>query len=257
MANTSIRVTPDSALLACDGGVIELRTVFLGGISRGAAIVLCDVGDLDTAAGDAMNRLAEHGYESVAAQLDPAAEDDALLSRVEVLVDHLGRRGWLRAQIGLLGFGVGGRAVLLASAVRPLGVAVAMWPSGVFGNGAAGAPPVSARTPLLVLVAGADPGCDAAQVHRYARMLDAASPASTEVIRYAQVTSGFAHDALEGPAHAAAFEAWQRTIETFDGHVAPRPTPLAQVWATRNPHPDSEVLDLIGGRSATDVDLVD
>ena len=80
----------DIPAAACPLPIAQLN---LGGIPRGAAILLGPEGALSADAGERMNHLAEHGYESVAADLAAAGAehpDHMLVADVGVL---LGRPG--------------------------------------------------------------------------------------------------------------------------------------------------------------------
>ena len=93
------------------GRSLPVARIELGGVPRGAAIVLCDTGALERDAAGFMNGLAEHGYESVAVDLSPTGGDPTgttdrdLVSDVAVLLGRLGERGWSPVQVGLVGYG--------------------------------------------------------------------------------------------------------------------------------------------------------
>lgn len=225
------------------GRSLPVARIELGGVPRGAAIVLCDAGALERDAAGFMNGLAEHGYESVAVDLSPTGGDPTgttdrdLVSDVAVLVGRLGERGWSPAQVGLVGYGFGGRTALLATAEFALGAAVSIAPSGVADAWSDALPPLTqvarhVRTPWLGLFGQQDPGAPADVLARLGSYLGG-SPAHTEVVTYPGVARDFYRDARETLAHVASFDAWQRTIEWLDRRVVPRPTPLAAEWQRR------------------------
>ena len=199
----------------------------LGGIPRGAVIVLCGAGALERDAGDVMNGLAEKGYESVAVDLSAGGDtvdDHALSADVSVLLEQLGDRGWSLEQVGLIGYGFGGRTALLAAAEFELGAAVSVGPPLI-----RAARPV--QTPWLGLFGRQDPAAPPEALARLRACLRD-SPVYTEVVTYAGVARDFRRDAREALAHAASFDAWQRTLEWLELRVAPRLTPLARKWQT-------------------------
>ncbi|WP_405467373.1 dienelactone hydrolase family protein [Streptomyces canus] len=214
---------------------LPVARIRLGGVPRGAVIVLCDTGALERDAAGIMNGLVEHGYESVAVDLSPTADVDGagvhvpsereLLDDVAVLLGGWVERGWSAEQVGLVGNGFGGRVALLAAAEFELGAAVSVVPSEVV--------PLSPRTPWLGLLAGQDQAASPDDVKRLrARLHDA--PVYTELVTYPGVAGDFHFQSRETTAHAAAFDAWQRTVEWLDRRVVPRPTPLAREWRRRS-----------------------
>ncbi|WP_329410255.1 hypothetical protein OG563_46915 [Nocardia vinacea] len=98
--------------------------ITLGGVPRGAVIVLCEPGRLGEACGP-MNGLAEHGYESVAAKVSDGASEV-----IDSLLAYLGERGWGLEQVGVIGYGVSGRAALFTAAEYARGAAVSIAPAG-------------------------------------------------------------------------------------------------------------------------------
>jgi len=201
------------------GAGVTATEITLGGVPRGAIIVLCDAGRLSDAA-EPMNGLAEHGYESVAAEVSGGAGDV-----VGSLLAHLGARGWEAEQVGVIGYGAGGRAALLTAAEFTLGAAVTIAPDGPVSD-----PREPLRTPWLGLFGG-----DAAGLRRLGETLYERSPVYTEVVCYPAAGSGFHRDSAEAPVHAAAFDSWQRTVEWLNLRVVPRLTPLARAWRARQP----------------------
>ncbi|MCX4428898.1 dienelactone hydrolase family protein [Streptomyces mirabilis] len=211
----------------------------LGGVPRGAVIVLCDAGALERDAAGIMNGLAERGYESLAVDLSPAPVISVrdLLGDVAVLLRRFGERGWSPEQVGLVGYGFGGRTALLAAAEFELGASVSVAPSGMADTPTEALPPLSraarpVRTPWLGLFGRQDPGAPPEAVDRLRERLRD-SPAYTQVITYPGVARDFHRDAREALAHATTFDVWQRTVEWLELRVVPRPTPLAEEWQKR------------------------
>jgi carboxymethylenebutenolidase len=211
------------------GGPLPIAQLNLGGIPRGAAILLGHQGALSGDAGERMNQLAEHGYESVAADLATAGaghRDHALVADVGVLLGRLADRGWAPEQVGLIGYGPGARAALLAAAEYTLGAAISIGPAGDIESLTS----LAARlhTPWLGMFAGS-------QLADAERLGDGlrASPAYTEVVQYHRVPEDFYRNPREWATYAAAFDSFQRIVEWLDAHVVPRPTPLAELWLRR------------------------
>jgi carboxymethylenebutenolidase len=202
-------------------------------------VVLCDRGQLSISAEEIMNGLAEHGYESVAADVFPAEQhhptDQDLLEDVATLVARLAARDWENGQIGVVGYGFGARLALQAAGAFALGAAISVNPSGL---GHALAPGLAsladsvqpAHTPWLGMFGGREHVTAAADVRRLDAALRRNSPAYTETVTYPDVTGDFYRNSASARAHAAAFDSWQRVMEWLNGHVAPRPTPLAEAW---------------------------
>lgn len=218
---------------------LPVGELHLGGVPRGAVLLLCERGDLEHAAAEFMNRLAEHGYESLACDLSPAGlDEDVLVHDVRSLLDRLAERGWAHEQVGLLGYGSGGRVALLVAAELVLGAVVSVEPSGVVAPaGSAACPleatPPSVRTPWLGMFGTSDGATPRTAVERLGAQLRANSPVFTQVVAYDGVSGVIYRDAREGVAHAASFDSWQRVLEWLNVRVVPRPTPLAEAWRRR------------------------
>src|SRR4051794_9562962 len=126
--DTAVRIEPDVTEVHSGSRSLKVASVLLGGVPRGGVVLLSGAGGLrQVELVDAMNGLAEHGYESVAADLGeaPAAEgEDAVLQGVHTLLGRLAERGWALDQIGVVGYGSGGHAALLAASAMELGAAI-------------------------------------------------------------------------------------------------------------------------------------
>ncbi|MGH3431817.1 MAG: dienelactone hydrolase family protein [Thermocrispum sp.] len=191
--------------------------IALGGAPRGLVLLLCDDGGLERDATEVMNRLAEHGFESLAAEVGPLAP----------LVERATERDWSQEQIGLVGLGAGGLAVLQAAADLRLGAAVSLSPAGSLSDVGA------VVTPWLGLFGAQDPGATADGVRALADRLRAGSDVYTRVVSYPGVGREFYHRSGDGVSYAASYDGWQRTMEWLELRVAPRLTPLAERWRRR------------------------
>lgn len=216
-------------------------------------MLLCDGRGPGTNVVEIMNALAAHGYESVstvmaggpaggasgaAGDAGDAGDDEGLVGDVMALVDRLGERGWLPEQIGVLGYGVGGRAAFVAAAECELGAAISISPTGVTRSTSLAAPGLgglarAVRTPWLGLVGGRDWDQPASALRELDAALRAGSPVYTEIVTYPGLDAEFYNDAGDSAAHAASFDTWQRAVEWLNKRVVPRLTPLADAWLAR------------------------
>jgi len=231
-----VRIQPNFVVLESDGCPMRVATLLLGGVPRGAVVLLRSAATGWTDVFEAMNGLAEHGYESVAADLaaDGASGDDDALRSVALLVELFGRRGWTSEQLGLVGYGYGARVALLAAATTTLGAAVSVDPDGVADIVARFAPgDLALCTPWLGMFGWEEPATPVPVVSRLGHAVANSSSVFTQLVSYPGVAGHFYQDAREAVAHAAAFDSWQRIVEWLDARVVPRPTPLAEAWRLR------------------------
>jgi carboxymethylenebutenolidase len=242
IVEAAVRITPQLSQIVSGGRHVPVASVLLGGVPRGAVILLSAAGEPAVDVAEAMNRLAEHGYESVAADLGRVTAggagpgDDTAVSDVAALADLLAGRGWSREQIGLVGYGYGGRAALLAAASDAFGAAVSIEPAGAAQFAAEPRSVGDGRgllTPWLGLFAEPGDAGRAAWLPALRRALWLSSPVYTQVVTYPGVSASYYRDSREAAAHAAAFDTWQRVVEWLNLRVVPRPTPLAEAWRAR------------------------
>ena len=231
------RIEPRIVVADTARGSLRIAEIELGGVPRGAVLVLCDVGRLELETVEALNGFAAHGYVSLAADLaadlSAAATDVDLLRDVAMLIERLSRRGWEPQQIGLVGYGFGGRVALLAASEFVLGAAVSVAPASVRQGCSPRGPALvevarPVHTPWLGLFGERDPESPTTAVTELADRLVAPSPAYVELVTYPGVDGLFHRDAAAADVHAACFDSWQRTLEWLNLRVVPRPTPLAR-----------------------------
>ncbi|KOU59802.1 hypothetical protein ADK57_32250 [Streptomyces sp. MMG1533] len=214
------RIQPDDVRI---GGGLRAAEIRLGGVPRGAVVLLTEAGDpVDTA--EVMNRLAEQGYETFAAEV---SGDGGAPDALRALLGRAGARGWAGEQVGLVGYGVGAQVALRAAEELELGAAVSVAPTRLPKT-------LALRTPWLGLVGVPDAQAEAA-VRRVSRELALHAPVHTELVGYRGLGGSFHHDPADQRAHAAAFDCWQRTVEWLNLRVVPRLTPLARQWRARRP----------------------
>jgi carboxymethylenebutenolidase len=235
------RIEPKVFDVGTPSGLVRAAEITLGGVPRGAVLVACEVSGLARDAPEVMNALAAHGYVSVAADLFSTNGTDAgVLQKVGALLGYISHQGWSAEQVGILGYGFGGRAALLAAAEFALGAALSVSPAGIAVPLSDGMPALARavrplQAPWLGMFGSRDQDAPPAVVREMGRLLDRQSPVYTELVRYPGVTGRFYRDSPEVAAHAASFDCWQRTVEWLDLRVLPRPTPLAEAWRARQP----------------------
>ena len=235
----AVRINPRRDGLATVLGTLDIAQVDLGGIPRGAVLVLSADGDFEHEAAQILNDLAVHGYESVAADLTTAeGADDALMEVVAELVHHMGTRGWQGEQTGVIGYGRGGRLALLTCSRFGLGAAVSISPSHLSTSGDHLSPEIAGlastiRTPWLGMYGEKDPAVPDTACTELDRALRLDAPAYTQLVCYRGVGGDFYRKSTEPLEIAASYDYWQRTIEWLNLRVAPRLTPLAEAWRHR------------------------
>lgn len=223
-----VRIDPEVSTATVAGAQVEVSALHLGGTPRGAVAVLAGPDGLDAVtAVDTMNHLAQHGYESV---LAVAPDEGSGAALVDHLVGLLAERDWEDEQIGLLGYGLGARTVLEAAAARTYGAAVSVPRDS---RSLLRPQPVPAvHTPWLGMVGLGGQTTLGVDLAAYRDALALASSQYTRLVGYPGAESCL-RDSTIALEHAAAFDAWQRTAEWLNIHVAPRPTPLARAWQER------------------------
>ena len=231
-----LRIRPSMGQVVYGDAGIPVADIELGGVPRGAVLILCEAGELESTADDIANRFAQHGYESTTADLDAAltAGDDATTGAIGVLLEHVSRRGWTPDQVGVVGYGPAARGALLAALTLPVGAAVSATERLDDVVPATGAHSLAVVVPWLGMFAADALDVAAPRVAAFGAQVDAASPAFTTVLAYPHVSGQFYRHSREPSEHAAAFDSWQRTLEWLNLRVVPRPTPLAQAWRERH-----------------------
>lgn len=237
-----ILIEPATSEVTTARGPLRTLELRLGGLPRGAALVLFDVGELDREGPRVLNGLAEHGYECLAAEPLPAAgadggatSDEDLVHPVAALLARLGEWGWAPQQVGVVGFGLGGRVTLLAAAEFDVGAAVSIAPVDFSAAISADLPSLAdaarpVRVPWLGLFAALEEQPSRETIHQLDQMLDRESPVYTELVTYPGVSRTFYQDSADSLTHAASFDAWQRALEWLNLRVVPKPSRLAEVW---------------------------
>jgi len=228
-----VLIRPTQSVLGLHGRNFPTLEISLGGTPNGLVLLACDRGDLLGGTTEIMNRLAEHGYESLAAEV-PREEAGATL---DVLFTRAEERGWTAEQTGMVGWGSGGRIVLDATAERAFGAAVSLSPAlrSVDSGNAVGLEEFSGRvaTPWLGMFGADDPTAPESSVANLRAVLGTGSDVHTATVIYPGVGDGFYRHGNDGIGYAAWYDGWQRTLEWLEARIAPRLTPFAQQWRQR------------------------
>lgn len=193
---------------------------------------------------DVARRFAAHGYHAVAPHLfhrtgDPrlpyvpfegvmphmrALGAAAIELDVDAALDYLRDAGFGERSIAIVGFCMGGTVTVQTAARLALGAAVTFYGSGIV-EGRWGARPLvevapALRAPWLGLYGDQDRGIPSEQVELLRRAA-AHAPVETQIVRYPDAGHGFHCDARAEYTEAAARDAWRRTLEWLDVHLAP------------------------------------
>jgi carboxymethylenebutenolidase len=206
---------------------VPVAEIELGPYPRGAVLLLSPAQDL---AGTAlvMNRLAEHGYETLAVDLTKVTNASHW---VELMLKRLADRGWTHEQIGVVGYRAGADLALRTAAACGLGAAVSVdIPCSAQPQRIVDRTWRLLQTPWLGLAAAPQP--HAADTHLASRWrhLHCAATVYSEFVCYPNVFEGYSTNSGDTHAHSAAFDSWQRTVEWLDARVVPRLTPLSKAW---------------------------
>ena len=150
--------------------------------------------------------------------------DDGILMDVDAAFAHLDALGRDVDAIGLVGFCMGGRISFLAAARRSFGASVGFYGGGLVTPRFPQFPALvdesaTLATPWLGLFGDDDGGIPVEEVETLrAALVDA--PVPTEIVRYPGAEHGFFCD--ERPAYnaEASADAWPRTLDWFERHLA-------------------------------------
>lgn len=234
-----VQITPAMGVVPTSAGPVPIAQLDLGGVPRGAVIVVADGDDFPNDATHHLNELAAHGYEGVAADLSGLASDDAaLLEIAQALIAHVGQRDWQPEQIGLIGYGIGGRLALVAGAHIALGATISISMTGLSSGTSHLDPRIGdlaerLRTPWLGVFGAADTAAPKTACRELDDVLQERSAVYGRVVRYPGVGPNFFREPREALEISAAYDAQQRVIEWLNARVEPRLTPLAVKWRCR------------------------
>jgi carboxymethylenebutenolidase len=214
------------------------------GDDTGAVIVIQEAFGVNEHIEDVARRFAEAGYHAVAPHLFHRAgggtapygdfskvmplyehlDDAGILVDLDATLDHLHEAGWRDEQIGIVGFCFGGRVAFLAALRRTLGAAVGFYGGGIVTQRFPQFPALvgeaaKLQTPWLGLFGDEDGSIPVEDVEQLRVALQDA-PVDTEIVRYDDAGHGFHCDVRDAYHEAAAKDAWARTLEWLDRHLA-------------------------------------
>jgi carboxymethylenebutenolidase len=214
------------------------------GDATGAAIVIQEAFGVNEHIEDVTRRFAEAGLLAVAPHLFHRAgggtapygdfskvmplyehlDDAGILVDLDATLDHLHEAGWDDRQISAVGFCFGGRVTFLAALRRTLGAAVGFYGGGIVNQRFPQFPALvgeaaKLQTPWLGLFGDEDGSIPVEDVEQLRAALQAA-PVDTEIVRYDDAGHGFHCDVRDAYHEAAAKDAWARTLEWLDRHLA-------------------------------------
>lgn len=214
------------------------------GPARGGIVVVQEAFGVTTHIVDICRRLADAGWVAVAPHLfhrqdkqihdytdmDSAMASIGALQATEVDTDvdaalgDIAARGFEPAQSAIIGFCMGGSVAFHTAVRRTLGAAATYYGGGIdkarFGYPTMLSVADALQTPWHGFFGDLDTGIPVEQVEQL-RAAAATAPVSTEITRYAEGEHGFNcndRPAVYNPDAAA--DAWVRTLDWFDGHVA-------------------------------------
>jgi carboxymethylenebutenolidase len=224
---------------------MRIHEVAPDGKARGGVVVIQEAFGVNEHIEDVTGRFAAVGYHAVAPDLyhrqggptfdygkfDKIMEvmaqlsDETILADLDGALDRLHERGFADANIGAVGFCMGGRASFLLAVNRAVGAAVGFYGGGIVTGRAPQFPALiggvaNLRTPWLGLFGDNDGSIPVDDVERLRQELADHAPVDTEVVRYADAEHGFHCDRRPSYNEAAAKDGWARTLAWFEAHMA-------------------------------------
>jgi carboxymethylenebutenolidase len=162
-------------------------------------------------------------FEKVIEKFQGISGDDAVLSDVDAVLDHLRGEGFDDRRIGIVGFCFGGRVTFLVSLRRALGGGVGFYGGGIVTGRFPQFPPLvdqadQLQTPWLGLFGDEDQSIPVDDVERLRAGLES-TDVDTEVVRYREAGHGFHCDQRPDFRPDDAKDAWSRAVEWFDTHL--------------------------------------
>ena len=213
------------------------------GAPKGGLVVVQEAFGVNDHIEDVARRFAAEGWLAVAPHLfhrtgDPklgygdlavvrphmaALTVDGVLADVDAALARIRDAGIGADRTGIVGFCMGGTVALVVAARREVGAAVTFYGGGVkegrFGFGPLVEEATGLRAPWLGLYGDRDRGIPVADVDDL-RVAAAASGRPTELVRYPDAEHGFHCDQRDSWHPASAADAWRRTLDWFDRHLA-------------------------------------
>src|SRR4051794_15715720 len=207
-----IRIDPTVMQIPIGAREVAVADIALGGVPRGAVVLLAEPGELTRSVPELTNHFAGHGFDSAAAEVALEDSDDTVNALVGELMAHLGRRGWRSDQVGVVGYGTAARAAYLAAATFGAGAAGSVGMKDLLAAETDQLRPVALRSPWLGLFPVADRSGPGDAIRNFADDVYRLSPVHTEVVLYRGVKESFYRESRDPHEHAASFDCWQRTL---------------------------------------------
>lgn len=229
--------------LQVGAGTMDLYVAQPDGDTRGAVIVLQEAFGVNAHIRDISDRFAAAGYVAVAPHLfhrsgDPELgyenmqevmpyimqlQADEIEADINATLEHLSGLGYEGRKVAVVGFCMGGSISFVAGCYWQLGAAASFYGGGI-AQSRFGLPPLfdlapTLQTPWLGLFGDQDPSIPINEVEGLRGAAEKAAP-DTEVVRYPDANHGFHCDARSSYHEESAKDAWRRTLEFFDKHLA-------------------------------------
>ncbi|MEA3020348.1 MAG: carboxymethylenebutenolidase [Actinomycetota bacterium] len=230
--------------LSTADGPMDLYEVTPDAPNGAAVVVIQEAFGVNDHIEDVTRRFAAEGYHAVAPHIFHRAgggtapyddfskvlplfeglSDDALLVDVDAALAHLHDAGFADAQIGVVGFCMGGRVTFLVAVERALGAAVGFYGGGIVTGRFPQFPVLVERagelkTPWLGLFGDLDASIPTEDVESLKKALTDA-PVENDVVRYADAEHGFHCDKRPSYNADAAKDAWGRTLSWFGSRLS-------------------------------------
>lgn len=210
---------------------------------RGAVVVLQEAFGVNDHIRDICRRFAEAGYVAAAPHLfhrsgDPELgyEDmqevmpyimqlqaDQIEADIEATLEHLAGLGFDASRVAAVGFCMGGSIAFVAGCYWSLGAAISFYGGGI-SQSRFGFPPLfdlapTLQSPWLGLFGDLDGSIPTNEVEGLRTAVGNAAP-EAEIVRYPEANHGFHCDARSSYHEPSAKDAWQRTLDFLDAHLA-------------------------------------
>jgi carboxymethylenebutenolidase len=214
------------------------------GDAKGAVIVIQEAFGVNDHIEDVTRRFAEAGYHAVAPYIFHRAgggtapyddfskviplydklDDAGIVKDLEGTLEHLHQAGTSDQKIGIVGFCFGGRVTFLAALRRRLGAAVGFYGGGIVTQRFPQFPALVSeaaglQTPWLGLFGEQDDSIPVDDVEQLRKALREAS-VDTDIVLYPDAGHAFHNDQRESYREPQAKDAWARTLEWLDRHLA-------------------------------------
>jgi carboxymethylenebutenolidase len=227
-----------------DGSMPLYEVEPLGGEARRAVIVIQEAFGVNDHIEDVTRRFGREGYYAVSPHLFhrtgggtvpydrfdlvgphfAGLSDDTILVDVDAALAHVMGRGFVAERVGIVGFCMGGRVAFLVASRRKLGAAVGFYGGGILKGRGEKLGPLAEdlsgmETPFLGLFGDEDQSIPVEEVEELRRRLSDA-PVDAAIVRYPGAGHGFHCDLRDSYEPEAARDAWGRTLDWFDSHLA-------------------------------------